>query len=398
MHECMCIHASVHELHACMTTQSRARRYMSLATTTARTTTRFATRHARVAHRSSHRCARTHRRTTTTTRSMIEITQGVSFDTIAREWRCKWSEDGDKASLASAQKVLEKYLPQMKARGSVQRTVCGGCLDFKVNTSMGRRISASGKPTGSPRRVNFSRNSARSMGSRAWRRRRLRSCPCEATTPFTFYADELSCNETTRRDSSPAVSIHSFFHIRATTPKSTARLPRSTRDDDMRDGTGVSRSPPRDDDDRDAAEATREAMVRTLGEILSLDDREACAARLARSGWDLQRAVESALVPTVETDEPGREVGVRRRRPATSMEDGSGRRETTRRAETTTTRRPVRRGVNPFSFVLVVGVGIVRAAVKLSVGVVDAALRVVLPPARTRDRATARPLGGARGY
>ena len=59
------------------------------------------------------------------------------FDTIAREWRCKWSEDGDKASLASAQKVLEKYLPQMKARGSVQRTVCGGCLDFKVNTSMG---------------------------------------------------------------------------------------------------------------------------------------------------------------------------------------------------------------------------------------------------------------------
>ena len=148
----------------------------------------------------------------------------------------------------------------------------------------------------------------------------------------------------------------------------------------MRDGTGVSRSPPRDDDDRDAAEATREAMVRTLGEILSLDDREACAARLARSGWDLQRAVESALVPTVETDEPGREVGVRRQRPATSMEDGSGRRETTRRAETTTTRRPVRRGVNPFSFVLVVGVGIVRAAVKLSVGVVDAALRVVLPP------------------
>ena len=68
---------------------------------------------------------------------MIEITQGVSFDTIAREWRCKWSEDGDKASLALAQKVLEKYLPQMKARGSVQRTVCGGCLDFKVNTSMG---------------------------------------------------------------------------------------------------------------------------------------------------------------------------------------------------------------------------------------------------------------------
>ena len=110
---------------------------MSLATTS-RTTTRFATRHAQVAFRAhrSTRTTRTHRRPTTTT-AMIEITQGVSFDTIAREWRCKWSEDGDKASLALAQKVLEKYLPQMKARGSVQRTVCGGCLDFKVNTSMG---------------------------------------------------------------------------------------------------------------------------------------------------------------------------------------------------------------------------------------------------------------------
>jgi len=84
--------------------------------------------------------ARTTRRTTTTTTramSMIEIgTTGVRFDTVAREWRCKWSEDGDKASLAAAQKVLDKYLPAIKAKGRVQRTVCGGCLDFKVNTSM----------------------------------------------------------------------------------------------------------------------------------------------------------------------------------------------------------------------------------------------------------------------
>ena len=148
---------------------------------------------------------------------------------------------------------------------------------------------------------------------------------------------------------------------------------------DMRDDdAGVSRSssPSLDDD-----EATREAMVTTLGEILSLDDREACAARLARSGWDLQRAVERALMPTAEDDDPSREVGVRRRRgPGTSTTARSGR-ETTRRDATTTTRRPTARGgANPFSFVLVVGVGIVRAAVKLSVGVVDAALRVVLPP------------------
>ena len=85
----------------------------------------------------SARTRATRRATTTTTRAMIEIgTTGVRFDTVAREWRCKWSEDGDKASLASAQKVLDKYLPAMKAKGSVQRTVCGGCLDFKVNTSM----------------------------------------------------------------------------------------------------------------------------------------------------------------------------------------------------------------------------------------------------------------------
>ena len=38
------------------------------------------------------------------------IPSSISFDTIAREWRCKWSEDGDKASLASAQKVLEKSM------------------------------------------------------------------------------------------------------------------------------------------------------------------------------------------------------------------------------------------------------------------------------------------------
>lgn len=154
------------------------------------------------------------------------------------------------------------------------------------------------------------------------------------------------------------------------------------RDDDD-DDAGVSRrsspDPSLDDDEL----ATRESMVTTLGEILSLDDREACAMRLARSGWDLQRAVERALTSSStaveEEDDPSREVGVRRRRgPGTSTAAGAGR-------ETTTTRRrrPTGRGghgVNPFSFVLVVGVGIVRAAVKLSVGVVDAALRAVLPP------------------
>eukprot|EP00283_Hemiselmis_rufescens_P011509 CAMPEP_0173418232 /NCGR_PEP_ID=MMETSP1357-20121228/451_1 /TAXON_ID=77926 /ORGANISM="Hemiselmis rufescens, Strain PCC563" /LENGTH=111 /DNA_ID=CAMNT_0014380699 /DNA_START=51 /DNA_END=386 /DNA_ORIENTATION=- len=65
---------------------------------------------------------------------MPEITEGVSFDTIAREWRCKWSLE-DKASLAGAQKELDAILAQTKAVPgvkNVQRVVCGECGDFKV--------------------------------------------------------------------------------------------------------------------------------------------------------------------------------------------------------------------------------------------------------------------------
>ena len=66
---------------------------------------------------------------------MVTITEGVEFDTIAREWRCKWSADDDKKSLAELQKVLDKTKAEIKAIDgvkSVQRIVCGGCLDFKV--------------------------------------------------------------------------------------------------------------------------------------------------------------------------------------------------------------------------------------------------------------------------
>jgi len=68
-----------------------------------------------------------------------EIAPGVSFDTIAREWRFKWSTDNDKKSLAEAQKVLDEALPKLKSLDglkNVQRVVCGGCLDFKVITSL----------------------------------------------------------------------------------------------------------------------------------------------------------------------------------------------------------------------------------------------------------------------
>jgi len=68
---------------------------------------------------------------------MPEITKGVDFDTIAREWRCKWAEDGDKQSLQDLQKAMEDVMVQVGAvSGSrVQRVVCGGCHDFKVITS-----------------------------------------------------------------------------------------------------------------------------------------------------------------------------------------------------------------------------------------------------------------------
>lgn len=71
--------------------------------------------------------------------SMVEITKGVNFDTVAREWRFKWTPEDEKASLASAQQTLDMYSAQIKeipGVKSVQRVVCGGCMDFKVITAL----------------------------------------------------------------------------------------------------------------------------------------------------------------------------------------------------------------------------------------------------------------------
>lgn len=70
---------------------------------------------------------------------MNTITEGVEFDTIAREWRCKWSADNDKKSLQEAQKALTAVLDDVKKVDGVkgvQRIICGGCFDFKVITSL----------------------------------------------------------------------------------------------------------------------------------------------------------------------------------------------------------------------------------------------------------------------
>lgn len=88
-------------------------------------------------------------------RRMITITNGVEFDTIAREWRLKWSPDNDKASLAEVQKVLNKHtatIKKVEGVKNVQRVVCGGCQDYKVVISLpaekwGAWVSATGLHT-----------------------------------------------------------------------------------------------------------------------------------------------------------------------------------------------------------------------------------------------------------
>jgi len=70
---------------------------------------------------------------------MPEITKTVKFENIAREWRCKWSEDASKASLDAAQSLLTDLLAELSSVegvASIQRIVCGGCHDFKVITKL----------------------------------------------------------------------------------------------------------------------------------------------------------------------------------------------------------------------------------------------------------------------
>ena len=65
---------------------------------------------------------------------------GISFENVAREWRCKYSPGpsggpGDSESLKACQDLLSEYLPKLKELpgAKITRQVCGGCLDFKVS-------------------------------------------------------------------------------------------------------------------------------------------------------------------------------------------------------------------------------------------------------------------------
>eukprot|EP00559_Dactyliosolen_fragilissimus_P005752 CAMPEP_0184856508 /NCGR_PEP_ID=MMETSP0580-20130426/1697_1 /TAXON_ID=1118495 /ORGANISM="Dactyliosolen fragilissimus" /LENGTH=164 /DNA_ID=CAMNT_0027351585 /DNA_START=12 /DNA_END=506 /DNA_ORIENTATION=+ len=72
-------------------------------------------------------------------KSMHTIADGVEFDIITREWRCKWSTNGDMVSLVQAQIALESVLEELKLVDGirdVERIVCGSCQDFKIVTSV----------------------------------------------------------------------------------------------------------------------------------------------------------------------------------------------------------------------------------------------------------------------
>jgi hypothetical protein len=66
----------------------------------------------------------------------------MSFNNVAREWRCKWEDDGggkaSSAALVEIADLVDEYLPQLKKLegAEVNRMVCGGCLDFKLSINV----------------------------------------------------------------------------------------------------------------------------------------------------------------------------------------------------------------------------------------------------------------------
>ena len=71
------------------------------------------------------------------TLGMVDLANGaMSFDRVCREWRCKYK--GDKTtseSLEAISKIVDEYLPIIKKVSpdiTVNRLVCGACLDFKL--------------------------------------------------------------------------------------------------------------------------------------------------------------------------------------------------------------------------------------------------------------------------
>jgi hypothetical protein len=71
----------------------------------------------------------------------VDLANGsMSFDRVCREWRCKYTGDkSDSKSLEAIAKVVDEYLPEIKKISdgvTVNRLVCGACLDFKLMTTV----------------------------------------------------------------------------------------------------------------------------------------------------------------------------------------------------------------------------------------------------------------------
>merc|ERR1712217_389309 len=93
------------------------------------------------------------------TKGMVEIAPGVEFNVIAREWRCKWSDENGGASLIAAQKLLDEMKAEILdvvhdwigkqasthevLNGKInvsaqltQRVIDEECKDFKIITKL----------------------------------------------------------------------------------------------------------------------------------------------------------------------------------------------------------------------------------------------------------------------
>ena len=78
---------------------------------------------------------------------MAEMANGkMEFDNVAREWRCKWQDDGGgKASSATLVAIADV----------VDEAVCGGCLDFKLCTTVPLATFGPWEEAGHPPEADF---------------------------------------------------------------------------------------------------------------------------------------------------------------------------------------------------------------------------------------------------
>ena len=139
-------------------------------------------------------------------------------------------------------------------------------------------------------------------------------------------------------------------------------------------------------EDDPTSTSTREELVGTLGAVLGIEDNpEKCTELLEAAGWDLQRAVERGLGVTEERRDGGGshtvgEEGLRRRhsRRTRGRTENSGPGPVV--VANANARGQTRGGLgNPIRLITSIGFGVFRAAVKLSVQMLDVSMRVFLP-------------------